>query len=178
MVARFAEIGVTKEQIEARIQRRIETIQPAQVIQLRNVFNSIRDGMSSPSDWFDAARGGVAAADPTSPPTAAQKPAAASPAATAQPEAPAELPVYPDAQFAASLPAWRDMIESGKKTAEAIINVVGGRYRLTDEQREILAALKPAPAEAAAEAEAEAEQKANPNDDWFAGYDAATEESR
>ncbi len=43
----------TKEQIEKRIQRRIDSIQPAQVVALRKVYASLRDGMSSPSEWFE-----------------------------------------------------------------------------------------------------------------------------
>lgn len=50
----FAMLGVTKSQIEARIQRHVDSIQPAQVLFLRKVFVSIKDGMSKPEDWFDA----------------------------------------------------------------------------------------------------------------------------
>ena len=53
MVETFAVQGVTKEQIEKRIQRRIESITAAQVVSLRKIFNSIRDGMSTPADWFE-----------------------------------------------------------------------------------------------------------------------------
>lgn len=52
MLKAFADIGVARDQVEARIQRRAETIQPAQVVQLRKIMVSIRDGMSKPSDWF------------------------------------------------------------------------------------------------------------------------------
>ena len=53
LVESFAALGVTKVQIEKRIQRRIEAIQPAQVLQLRRIYKSIADGMSSPQDWFE-----------------------------------------------------------------------------------------------------------------------------
>ncbi|MDR3234998.1 MAG: hypothetical protein LBT46_15275 [Planctomycetaceae bacterium] len=49
----FAKFDVNKEMIEKRIQRRIDAIQPAQVVQLRNIYTSIKDGMSTVSDWFD-----------------------------------------------------------------------------------------------------------------------------
>lgn len=49
----FAQYGVSKAQIEKRIQRRLDAIQPAQVISLRNIFRSIREGMSTASDWFE-----------------------------------------------------------------------------------------------------------------------------
>lgn len=49
----FASMGVTKEQIEKRIQRRIDTITAAQMVGLRKIFNSLKDGMSQPADWFE-----------------------------------------------------------------------------------------------------------------------------
>jgi hypothetical protein len=49
----FAEFAVTKEQIEKRIQRRMDAIQPAQVVALRKIHTSLRDGMSVPADWFE-----------------------------------------------------------------------------------------------------------------------------
>jgi hypothetical protein len=52
MVDAFAKLGVTREQIEARIQRRLDAIRPAQVVDLRRVFTSIHDGMSAAADWF------------------------------------------------------------------------------------------------------------------------------
>lgn len=54
MLAAFAGLGVMREQIEKRIQRRIEAIQPAQVVALKKVYASLRDGMSVVSDWFEA----------------------------------------------------------------------------------------------------------------------------
>lgn len=53
LVDKFAEYKISKEQIEKRIQRRLESIAPAQVVQLRKIYNSLKDGMSSPSEWFD-----------------------------------------------------------------------------------------------------------------------------
>lgn len=52
MVAAFGEIGVSAEQIAARCQCRIEAIRPAQVVQLRKIYASIKDEMSAPADWF------------------------------------------------------------------------------------------------------------------------------
>lgn len=59
----FAQLGVDKSQIEARIQRKVASINPAQVIQLRKIYQSIRDGISTPEEWFEgkhaaAAHGG------------------------------------------------------------------------------------------------------------------------
>jgi hypothetical protein len=49
----FAAYSVSQQQIEKRIQRRIDVIQPAQVVQLKKIYASMRDGMSSVSDWFE-----------------------------------------------------------------------------------------------------------------------------
>jgi len=55
MLSAFAQFGVTQQQIETRIQRRIDAIQPAQVVSLKKIYASLRDGMSSPGDWFGLA---------------------------------------------------------------------------------------------------------------------------
>lgn len=57
MVEEFEGIGVTRSQLEKKIQRRVDAITPAQVVNLSNIRNSIRDGMSKASDWFDAEGG-------------------------------------------------------------------------------------------------------------------------
>jgi len=57
LVAAFEPLGVSKEHIERRIQSRIEAIRPAQVVQLKKVYASLRDGMYSPAVWFDLESG-------------------------------------------------------------------------------------------------------------------------
>lgn len=52
LVKAFEQFGVTRTQIEQRIQRRIDSIRPAQIVQLRKVWSSLNDGMSVWSDWF------------------------------------------------------------------------------------------------------------------------------
>lgn len=53
LVETFEGFGVTKRQIEKRIQRNLESITPAQFVRMREIYTSLRDGMSEPSDWFD-----------------------------------------------------------------------------------------------------------------------------
>lgn len=54
MVEAFSEeFGVTKQQLEARVQRRIDTIQPAQMVALKKIYRSLRDDMSNAEDWFE-----------------------------------------------------------------------------------------------------------------------------
>lgn len=57
LVDAFALLGISKAQLEIRIQRRIDSIQPAQVVAIRKIYTSIRDGMSSPNDWFESEAG-------------------------------------------------------------------------------------------------------------------------
>lgn len=54
MIDAFAPYGVTREMIEKRIQRRLDTITPALMVQLKKIYASLRDGMGQISDWFDA----------------------------------------------------------------------------------------------------------------------------
>lgn len=58
MLERFAAYGVTKDMIERRIQRHVEAITPALAVQLRRIFNSLKDGMSSPNEWFELSLSG------------------------------------------------------------------------------------------------------------------------
>lgn len=53
ILASFEKFGVSKEQIEKRIQRKLDAIQPAQVVALRKIHSSLKDGMSQPSEWFE-----------------------------------------------------------------------------------------------------------------------------
>ncbi|WP_233869554.1 hypothetical protein [Paraburkholderia adhaesiva] len=53
MVEAFAPLGVTKDMIEQRIQRRLDAITASQVVNLKRVYVSLREGMSTPSEWFE-----------------------------------------------------------------------------------------------------------------------------
>ena len=56
------------------------------------------------------------------------------------PQSPAH---YPAAEFDKNLPAWRKVIEAGKKTADDLIAMVETKGALTDEQKATLRAIKP-----------------------------------
>lgn len=49
-------------------------------------------------------------------------------------EKPAELPAYPEDEFAKNLNAWRDAISAGKAKPEQIVSRSATRYTLNDEQ--------------------------------------------
>ena len=53
MLAKFGEFGVTKDQIEKRIQRHFDAMTPALLVQLGKIYNSLKDGMSAAADWFE-----------------------------------------------------------------------------------------------------------------------------
>lgn len=53
LVESFAQFGVTKAHIEKRIQRHVDAITAGQILSLRKIFNSLKDGMSKASDWFE-----------------------------------------------------------------------------------------------------------------------------
>lgn len=52
LVQAFASLKVSQSMIEAKIQRHVDAILPAQVIQLRKIYMSLKDGMSKVEDWF------------------------------------------------------------------------------------------------------------------------------
>lgn len=49
----FEPFGVSKAQIENFSQCRADTIKPAQIVRVRTIYSNLRDGMSSPGEWFD-----------------------------------------------------------------------------------------------------------------------------
>lgn len=53
MVAGFMAFDVTKEQLEKRLGRRLDAMQPAQLVNFRRIYKSLKDGMSRASDWFE-----------------------------------------------------------------------------------------------------------------------------
>ncbi len=57
LIKKFDAYQVSKEMIEKRIQRRIDAITPALMASLGKVYNSLKDGMSKPADWFEVPDG-------------------------------------------------------------------------------------------------------------------------
>lgn len=116
MVKAFEAFGVSRAQVEARIQRRLDSIRPAQVVLLRKIYASLRDGMSDPSEWFDPAPG--AAADQAPERGAAGLKEAARRAAGGD-DQPAQSPArHPGAGYAAGAPAPADRHAAAERPAE------------------------------------------------------------
>lgn len=100
MLEAFAPFGVTKEHIEKRIQRCLDAIAPAQVVQLKRIYASLRDEMSTPAEWFEIGEspppaGATASLDAVRAATAAKKAGKAPP--------PAAPPAGPGAKTYAQL---------------------------------------------------------------------------
>lgn len=53
LIAAFADYNVTQEMLEKRIQCRMDAIKPAQIVALKKIYTSLRDGMSTVGTWFE-----------------------------------------------------------------------------------------------------------------------------
>ena len=59
MVKAFGEFGVTQAMIEARLGHKVEAMEESQLVGLRQIYQSIKDGMSGRDDWFDVTAAGT-----------------------------------------------------------------------------------------------------------------------
>lgn len=66
MLEKFSAFHVSKEMIEKRIQRRLDAMSPATLLQLGKIHNSLRDGMGQVSDYFEIPTPGNSATATTS----------------------------------------------------------------------------------------------------------------
>jgi hypothetical protein len=111
MLNLFAPFEVTKEHIEKFIQRRLEAIQPAQGARLKTILQSLRDGMSVASDWFDIDANA----------SVAKK----------------EAVTYPQDQFDKNLPAWKKAL-AADKPVDDLIAMIETKFPLTEAQKATL----------------------------------------
>lgn len=72
---------------------------------------------------------------------------------------------YPQNDFDANYPKWAALIESGKRTPEQIVQIVSQKAPLTDEQKQSILELAPAP-------------ETVEQDIWEADYEAASQEQK
>lgn len=54
MVVAFAKIGVTQEQIERRLKKKIDTMNADDFVEYTGIFNAIKQGESKIADWFES----------------------------------------------------------------------------------------------------------------------------
>lgn len=55
MVVAFSRLGVTQEQLEHRLKRRIDTMSAEDFVEYTGIYNAIKNGESKASAWFSAA---------------------------------------------------------------------------------------------------------------------------
>lgn len=67
LIEAFAKLSVTVKQIETKLGRRLDAMQPAQLVNMRRIYKSITDGMSTAASWFLAEEG-----EPAKPQTATE----------------------------------------------------------------------------------------------------------
>lgn len=65
MLVEFKKLNVTEEMLEKRMSKKVNTVNADELGELISIYNSLKDGISTPADWFE-----VGAAD-TQPGTAA-----------------------------------------------------------------------------------------------------------
>lgn len=54
MVVQFAKLGVTQEQIETRLKKKIDTMNADDFVEYIGIYNAIKQGESKIAEWFDA----------------------------------------------------------------------------------------------------------------------------
>lgn len=96
----FASLDVSKAQIELLLQRKLAAVTPAQVIRLRRIYASMKDGIASASDFFQPAEVFEDVPDTKPEPTPRKvKPATEAPAPTPAAAAAPEYTSVPAAEI-------------------------------------------------------------------------------
>ena len=129
LTATMGKFGITAENIQDRYQCRLEAIRPAQIVELRKIYTSLKDGMSKPADWFAIQEVKKSDAQDLNAMVEAQPVKEVEP----EPVEKAPKPTPTEEQFAALVEA----VSTGmKEVAEVLEN-----YNLTDEQKAEINAL-------------------------------------
>lgn len=129
LTATMGKFGITAENIQDRYQCRLEAIRPAQIVELRKIYTSLKDGMSKPSDWFAIQEVKKSSAQDLNAMVEAQ------PVKKAEPESLEEAPkeTISDELFETLI---YDISTGEKEVSEVLEN-----YNLTDEQKAEINAL-------------------------------------
>ena len=129
LTATMGKFGITAENIQDRYQCRLEAIRPAQIVELRKIYTSLKDGMSKPSDWFAIQEVKKSSAQDLNAMVEAQPVKEVEP----EPAKEAPKPTPTEEQFAALVEA----ISTGVKEVDEVLE----EYALTDEQKSEINAL-------------------------------------
>lgn len=56
MVVAFTDLGVTQDMVERRLGYRVEAVNERDIVKLKKIYASIRDGIGSREEWFEVAK--------------------------------------------------------------------------------------------------------------------------
>lgn len=140
----FDGYGVTRAQIVKRIGRELESMQPAQMISLRKIYQSIKDGMSTVENWFEVEQ---AEAPPEEPAGTAKDKIAKRAAALKKPkeEAPAKpAPAVTIAPEAITEPYVKELLDScrDKKQVAEVMDPLFALTTLSEGRRAMMTGLE------------------------------------
>lgn len=114
LVSAFGQIGVSVGHLEKRLGHPMAETLPEELVELRSIYQSLKDGQSTRTDWFgSSAERGAPIAD----------------------SGRTERQPYSPESYAANLKAWQGLIETGRKTADDIIKMVESKGDLSAEQK-------------------------------------------
>lgn len=129
LTATMGKFGITAENIQDRYQCRLEAIRPAQIVELRKIYTSLKDGMSKPSDWFAIQEVKKSDAQDLNAMVDGAAAIESKPEMTTEPTKPTPT----EEQFAALIEA----VSTGMKEVADVLE----KYALTDEQKAEINAL-------------------------------------
>jgi hypothetical protein len=98
LIAAFAKLGVTVAMIEDRLGHSLDTVLPEELAEMRSIFTSIKQGLTTAGEWFGGLKAEPTTAadvldgDPTDPPAPAAKPAPKPATKKAKPAPAPEVP--------------------------------------------------------------------------------------
>lgn len=118
----FAEIGVKAVDLTDYLGHDIATCSPAEMVKLRGLYGAIRDGEAT---WATVMENKAETG-------------------TGAPAAPTKdgLPAMSAEAFTKGEAGWKSTVQSGKKTAEALITMLASKHALTDEQKNAIRAFE------------------------------------
>lgn len=121
----FAEINVRAVDLTEYLGHDVAACSPAEMVKLRGLYGAIRDGEAT---WASVMENKAETGNGAPPP----------PPATSKP-GPTELSKEAFDKEAAS---WKQLVQSGKKTAEQLISMLSSKNSLTDEQKAAIRAFE------------------------------------
>lgn len=119
----FAEISVRAVDLTEYLGHDVAACSPAEMVKLRGLYGAIRDGEAT---WASVMENKAEGAPPPPPPP---------PPKTGPPALSAEA-------FTKEEAAWKALVQSGKKTAAALISMLSSKNTLTEEQKAAITAFE------------------------------------